>query len=483
MDTRWIAVKAQYYGLTNGILVEERSNASAASRDRGQLRPTIPSIALFPSPLPRRELEYIRNIQPLINELYDNVSRDYAFIRKALERVIETDEFTSQLVNILEIVEREQLYKNKTTTFGLIRSDYMRESRPEACSSLTAMKQTEVNTVAASTACVAERIPQFHRFTVTLRDGFRPDNYNPELPTPSNGKGLAEGLVSAWKQYNSERSVIVMIVGEGEWNTYDMFHLETLLLQSYGVKVVQVIFDDVIKGGPKEAKLREDGALIIDGHEVAITYFRFGYSPEHYPSQKYWDVRLLFERSRSIQCPSVALHLAGTKKVQQELATPGALERFLSNRDAVEKVQAVFLKMYALDQTPEGDKAAASAIADPFNYIMKPQREGGGSNLYNEDIKKTLIDLKDSVARSSYTIQDRIYPVENTNVFLKPGRLDELKQLKVVEEIGIFGTYVRTDDKFVTNSVPGHYMRVKESDMGEGCMLLGYAAIGSPWLY
>ena len=41
------------------------------------------------------------------------------------------------------------------------------------------------------------------------------------------------------------------------------FSFSTRMPFSYGVKVVQVIFDDVIKGGPKEAKLREDGALIM----------------------------------------------------------------------------------------------------------------------------------------------------------------------------------------------------------------------------
>ena len=35
----------------------------------------------------------------------------------------------------------------------------------------------------------------------------------------------------------------------------------------------------------------------------------------------------MFERSRSIQCPSVALHLAGTKKVQEELGRTGVLEK------------------------------------------------------------------------------------------------------------------------------------------------------------
>ena len=40
-----------------------------------------------------------------------------------------------------------------------------------------------------------------------------------------------------------------------------------------------------------------------------------------------WKTRLMLERSKAIKCPSAAVHLAGTKKVQQVLASPGKLER------------------------------------------------------------------------------------------------------------------------------------------------------------
>ncbi|XP_062522399.1 glutathione synthetase-like isoform X2 [Corticium candelabrum] len=358
----------------------------------------------------------------------------------------------------------------------------MMESRSDRWNGFTKMKQVEVNTIAAATGCLAERVPQLHRFTVSLRDGFCKGNYDLELPASENGKGMAEGLATAWKEYGSDRAVIVMLMCANEWNIYDMFHLEALLLLKFCVKLIQVNFDDIVEGGLKQATLREDGALIIDGYEVAVIYFRCGYVPEHYPSQKYWDARLLLELSQCIQCPSVALQLAGTKRVQQELAAPGVLERFVRNVDSVKQLRATFLNMYLLDQTPEGNNAAAKAIANPSDYVIKPQREGGGSNIYNEDVKKTLIDLKDSTIRGSYTMQDRIHPVETTNYFLRHGHLEELKPITVINETGIFGAFVRTGDDIVLNSVPGHYMRTKEATATEGSIRLGNTAIGSPWL-
>ena len=36
------------------------------------------------------------------------------------------------------------------------------------------------------------------------------------------------------------------------------------------------------------------------------------------------------EQSSAIKCPSISYHLAGTKKIQQELAKPNVLERYIA---------------------------------------------------------------------------------------------------------------------------------------------------------
>ena len=56
---------------------------------------------------------------------------------------------------------------------------------------------------------------------------------------------------------------------------------------------------------------------------MAVIYFRCGYHPDQYPTEREWDARLMMERSLAIKCPSIQYHLAGTKKIQQELAIPG----------------------------------------------------------------------------------------------------------------------------------------------------------------
>jgi hypothetical protein len=78
-------------------------------------------------------------------------------------------------------------------------------------------------------------------------------------------------------------------------------------------------------------------------------YFRSGYAPEQYPSEAEWKARLTLERSRAIKCPSIHYHLAGTKKVQQQLAAPGVLERFV-DRKVADRIRAVFTGLYPLDE-------------------------------------------------------------------------------------------------------------------------------------
>lgn len=50
---------------------------------------------------------------------------------------------------------------------------------------------------------------------------------------------------------------------------------------------------------------------------VSVVYFRSGYTPDAYPSEREWRTRLIIERSSAIKCPWIGLQLANTKKVQQ----------------------------------------------------------------------------------------------------------------------------------------------------------------------
>jgi hypothetical protein len=83
--------------------------------------------------------------------------------------------------------------------------------------------------------------------------------------------------------------------------------------------------------------------------EISIVYMRCCYKPSDYDGDRDWAARLMMERSRAIVCPTSAYQLAGTKKVQQVLAAPGMVERFIKDPAAVDRIRSTFADQFSLD--------------------------------------------------------------------------------------------------------------------------------------
>ena len=99
---------------------------------------------------------------------------------------------------------------------------------------------------------------------------------------------------------------------------------------------------------------------MIDGSEVGVIYMRCGYHPDQYPTQAEWDARLMMERSLAVKSPSINYHLAGTKKVQQELARAGQVEKFLGDNLQISAVKEIFTGLYSLDHVSETEHSVLS---------------------------------------------------------------------------------------------------------------------------
>ena len=50
---------------------------------------------------------------------------------------------------------------------------------------------------------------------------------------------------------------------------------------------------------------------------MAVTYFRAGYTPTDYPSEKEWKGREMIDLSKTISCPDCVTQLVGCKKVRE----------------------------------------------------------------------------------------------------------------------------------------------------------------------
>jgi hypothetical protein len=110
---------------------------------------------------------------------------------------------------------------------------------------------------------------------------------------------------------------------------------------------------------------------------------------------------------------------------------------------------------FSLLQTDEGKKGVAAAMADPLSYVLKPQREGGGNNVYGDDIPPTLQRIMASTERDAYILMDRIRPFKVPGYILRPGGGGRPSLGEVIGELGIFGFIMGNGDEVFANEQVG----------------------------
>jgi hypothetical protein len=73
-----------------------------------------------------------------------------------------------------------------------------------------------------------------------------------------------------------------------------------------------------------------------------------------------------------------------TNSAFQTTCCAGQLERFVASAGDVATLRGCFAGLWSLDDPTEASTATiiTAAIKDADSYVLKPQREGGGNNLY-----------------------------------------------------------------------------------------------------
>uniref|UniRef100_A0A8C4F3M0 Glutathione synthetase n=1 Tax=Dicentrarchus labrax TaxID=13489 RepID=A0A8C4F3M0_DICLA len=447
-----LADVAKDAALLQGVLmrIQETPNSSELV--------TYAPFTLFPTPVPKAVFLQALAVQTHYNTLVDKISQDTDFLEEALSSTIAVDDFTARLFKLHQQILKEG--RSQSIVLGLNRSDYMLDQRDDGSSSL---KQIEINTFAASFGGLSSRTPDVHRHVLKVA-GRLEESQNILDNNPA--AGLARAVAKAWELYGSERAVVMFLVEESQRNIFDQRYIESELWKRYC---------------GRGAVLEETSQQLYDGQEVAVVYFRNGYMPQNYISEQTWDARLLMERSLAVKCPDISTHLAGTKKVQQVLTRPGVLEKFFPDQpQVVEQIRATFAGLYTLDMGPEGDKTVTMALEEPDRYVLKPQREGGGNNIYGSEICQVLQGVKGSTERMAYILMDKIHPAPVQNYLLR--RDAPLQLNNCLSELGVFGTYVRQGKDMVMNECVGHLLRTKSSEHSDGGVAAGVAVLDNPLL-
>uniref|UniRef100_A0A8C8F119 Glutathione synthetase n=1 Tax=Oncorhynchus tshawytscha TaxID=74940 RepID=A0A8C8F119_ONCTS len=387
--------EAKDFALQNGVLIRTKETPNSSE---GKSVVTYAPFTLFPSPVPKDTFHQPLAVQTHYNRLVDRISQPMYF-----NSTIKVDDFTGSLFNI----HRHGIQEGRTqVVLDLNRSDNMLDQN-------SSLKQIEINTYIFQNKAyyyfiirhILKRPGQLDESKHVLDD-----NPSASFHITSNVNDSCSNCIFGHRYIENEL-----------WNRR---------------------FDDVSKMGFLDGNEQVKLILSAEMEEVAIVYFRYRCIPQNYTEQS-WEARLMMERSLAVKCPDISTHLVG-KKIQQELARPGVLERFFPGEpDVVDQIRATFAGLYTLDMKVT---RLSMAFAKPDQFVLKPQRESG---------------------RAAYVWMDKIQPVHN--YILERGTL--LKLSTCICELGTFGAYVMSSHIV---------LRTKSDERSDGGVAAGVTVQDNP---
>lgn len=414
--------------------------------------------------------------------------------------LIDVDDFISNLWKVHLAVQKEGYVQ--TLSLGLFRSDYMIHAPSTSAS--PSLKQVEFNTISSSFGGLSSLVASLHSELLTSPPG-RPISYPPHplfdsrLP-PSNTavETLSAGLAAAHKAYGVSKSTpplplcILFIVQENERNIFDQLALSKQLSNVSKIPVFRVNSSEILDRTfiPEYNAFRP---LIYQTHnpsvqfEATTVYLRAFYAPSDYNSPRDWEARTHLERSAAIKCPTVLNQLSGCKKIQQVLAEPAGpdhLSSFLPHKDPelIAKLRETFAPQYDLATEGQGRELALNPET-AANHVLKPQREGGGNNIYKKEIPEFLRSIPESEWKRWVLMELIQPPAGPKNIALRSD--GEVLRGNVVGELGVYGTILwdNSTGEISHNEQGGWLLRTKGKDVNEGGVAAGFSSLDSILLY
>lgn len=403
-------------------------------------------------------------------------------------------DFTGKLYE--SYLKAKEIGISQPLSLGIFRSDYIvhKDELGYRGEGTVAIKQVEFNTVSVSFGSLSSKVSQLHTY---LADS---DTYGPsgsflkrKTSVSKSIDGLADGLAVAHKEYfkkttivsGASKQAVLFVVQPGERNVFDQRHVEYSLYNNHGVSSYRLTLDEV-RSFTKLVKA-EDGAqkliYIPTNAEISVVYYRSGYAPTDYPTEEEWLARVYLETSHAVKCPTLLTQLSGAKKIQQILTEKPILRKFLPNatQDELDHLLSTFVKLYPMDTSPEGLAARKLAQEQPEKFVLKPQREGGGNNVYKENIPGFLKSLPQE-QWGAYILMELIIPPEFKNKILRAG---EIYSGGIVSELGVFGAILwdSSTSKIIANEQAGWLLRSKLQSSDEGGVAAGFGCIDSVYLF
>ncbi len=415
--------------------------------------------ALTPCPIPAAAAAALEALTAPFNALAWAVSRAGAFLQETLGAAAAVDPYTAFLLDLARGAPRRQPLELLVT-----RSDYFLAAGAQPGAPL--IRQVELNTISASYPALAARTQRLHR-----RLWFdQPEAARLIANDPVTA--VAQAMAETVTRYGQPGAALAMVVEPGETNVFDQRLLE-LELRERGVETLRLTLEEIGDTGT----LRE-GHLTVGGRTIALVYYRAGYAPEHVASDSARAGMRRIAQSSAVAVPTPAIHLAGTKKVQQVLANPATLRRFVDEPTA-RQLEATFAALHATEDPvpgPAGPRPAWQVALDaPERWVLKPQREGGGNNLFDRALVEALAGSAPH-QRQAYVLMERIVPISHPAWLVREGQAGHAV---CVSEIGRFGTLLAEGPRLLHNRDVGYLVRTRPAHLQEGGVSAGFGFLDS----
>lgn len=240
--------------------------------------------------------------------------------------------------------------------------------------------------------------------------------------------------------------------------TYDELKNNIEFVKSDNSVITKQEMDKIItKKLEQGKKLHFDFDVTYKGRKVFFVYYRWFYNFCHYKES---DVllRAQLECSTAVSLPTVDLQIVGSKLFQIKMKDKEYLRRFIDD-DEINQMYKYFGDFKQFSQYEKGDER---------QYILKSVNEGGGNNIFGEDIPKFSGD------RSKMFLMKTINSPTFANKFLK-----DLKSREIIPEIGIMGWALIKNGLIVCNKDAGYICRSKDKESKECGVSCGFGALDS----
>ena len=409
--------------------------------------------SLTPYQLPSSLISQLQIHTQWSSLLFWKVAQNSDFLREILEPTAKVDEFVRFLLSLIPNEKRQdqQLLIN--------RNDFLFERKENG--ELQPL-QVEFNTISASFAHLSGRVTALHQ-------QLQQENILKAAPLPHDAiAGFASGIKETIENLGWQDAALLMLVQPKERNWFDQMGLFAALSQR-GVRVVRATLAEVHQKG----KLK-NGDLWVGPQRIGVVYFRAGYAPGDLPDEDSRSARRMLEASSAVLVPEASMQLAGTKKIQQVLADSSILSEFVPESVA-DQLKAYFAMMFGLEEEVEGRPAREFLAENAEQFVLKPQREGGGNNVYGAEIRDFLTSLPTSEDRA-WIAMKRIEAETAESLLVVQ---EQAQSHQSISELGIFGLLRAQSDDLRINMPVGHLVRTKASNINEGGVVAGYACLNS----